>query len=374
MVGFDFDLCKRNAFLEERGVKGPLLTKTGTTIAGVIYKDGVVLGADTRSTAGNTVADKNCEKIHFIAPNIYCCGAGTAADTENVTGMISSQLELHRYGTGRQSRVITAMTLLKSHLFRYQGHVSAALVLGGVDLKGPHLFTVYPHGSTDSLPYATMGSGSLNAMAVFESGYEEDMSKDSAVALVARAIRSGIFNDLGSGSNVDICVITKDGVEYKRNYEYLQGKTYQRKKPVVYPRGTAAVVKERTIRLVDVDVLEGDATEAIDFRAGSRILEGEGSKLYEAMAARGLAGCYIVPIQKVRGVKAAHSTEFYEAAKRMERCWIRLLDSRDSGFNSYIPGGKDVPYSSYLEGFTGNVHTLWNCVRYLYSCRHPQVE
>ncbi len=33
-------------------------------------------------------------------------------------GMISSQLELHRYATGRQSRIITAMTLLKSHLFK----------------------------------------------------------------------------------------------------------------------------------------------------------------------------------------------------------------------------------------------------------------
>ena len=51
-----------------------------------VSQDGVVLGADTRSTAGTTVADKNCEKIHYIAPNIYCCGAGTAADTENVTG------------------------------------------------------------------------------------------------------------------------------------------------------------------------------------------------------------------------------------------------------------------------------------------------
>ena len=33
-------------------------------------------GADTRATAGPIVADKNCEKIHYIAPNIYCCGAG----------------------------------------------------------------------------------------------------------------------------------------------------------------------------------------------------------------------------------------------------------------------------------------------------------
>ena len=55
-------------------------------------QDGVVLGADTRSTSDTTVADKNCEKIHFIAPNIYCCGAGTAADTENVTGKLCAFL------------------------------------------------------------------------------------------------------------------------------------------------------------------------------------------------------------------------------------------------------------------------------------------
>ena len=32
------------------------------------------------------------------------------------------------------------------------------------------------------------------------------------IELVARAIRSGIFNDLGSGSNVDLCIITKGKV------------------------------------------------------------------------------------------------------------------------------------------------------------------
>ena len=71
---------------------------------------------------------------------------------------------------------------------------------------------VYPHGSTDSLPYCTMGSGSLNAMAVFEDGFREDMGVEDAKKLVARAIRSGIYNDLGSGSNVDLCIIYKDKV------------------------------------------------------------------------------------------------------------------------------------------------------------------
>lgn len=50
------------------------------------FQDGVILGADTRATEGPIVCDKNCEKIHYMAPNIYCCGAGTAADTEAVTG------------------------------------------------------------------------------------------------------------------------------------------------------------------------------------------------------------------------------------------------------------------------------------------------
>ena len=78
--------------------------------------------------------------------------------------------------------------------------------------EGGIMLQVYPHGSTDSLPYCTMGSGSLNAMAVFEDGFQEDMSEEDAKKLVARAIRSGIYNDLGSGSNVDLCIIYKDKV------------------------------------------------------------------------------------------------------------------------------------------------------------------
>lgn len=35
-----------------------------------LMKDGVVLGADTRATSSEVVADKMCVKIHHIAPNI----------------------------------------------------------------------------------------------------------------------------------------------------------------------------------------------------------------------------------------------------------------------------------------------------------------
>ena len=52
----------------------------------------------------------------------------------------------------------------------------------------------------DKLPFVTMGSGSLAAMAMMETGYKDGLSEAEAKALVASAIRAGIFNDLGSGA------------------------------------------------------------------------------------------------------------------------------------------------------------------------------
>ena len=83
--GFDFSGHLRHHALGSHGHSVPRATSTGTTIVGLIYKDGVVLGADTRATEGPIVADKNCEKIHYITDSIRCCGAGTAADTEFAT-------------------------------------------------------------------------------------------------------------------------------------------------------------------------------------------------------------------------------------------------------------------------------------------------
>lgn len=246
--GFSFDNCRRNVFLETKGFPAPKATKTGTTIVGIIFKDGVILGADTRATEDTTVADKNCEKIHYIAPNMYCCGAGTAADTSMTTRMISSQLELHRLYTNRVVRVCTANQMLKQYLFRHQGYIGAALILGGVDTIGPHLYQIYPHGSTDSLPYITMGSGSLAAISVFESRWKPDMSEEEGIQLVRDAIAAGIFNDLGSGSNVDVCVIKKGSVDYKRTYDEANKKGI-RQNSYKYPKGTTSILDTKVAKI-----------------------------------------------------------------------------------------------------------------------------
>ena len=141
--------------------------------------------------------------------------------------------------------------MLKQHLFRYQGHIGAYLVVAGVDPTGAHLFTVHAHGSTDKLPYVTMGSGSLAAMSVFETQWKPNMTRDEAVQLTSDAIQAGIFNDLGSGSNVDVCVITKEKATLLRNY-IKPNVREEKERNYRFPRGTTAVLNEKVITKEDL--------------------------------------------------------------------------------------------------------------------------
>lgn len=134
--------------------------------------------------------------------------------------------------------------MLKQYLFSYQGNVSAYLVLGGVDATGASLYTVAAHGSTDRLPFVTMGSGSLAAMAVFEDQWRENLELEDAVRLVQHAIMSGVENDLGSGGNIDITIITKDGVDVRRNSITPNERPFRRAQGYVYKRGTTAVTSD----------------------------------------------------------------------------------------------------------------------------------
>eukprot|EP01053_Blabericola_migrator_P012965 Blabericola_migrator_1__12964@NODE_859_length_6239_cov_134_489469_g609_i0_p4_GENE_NODE_859_length_6239_cov_134_489469_g609_i0NODE_859_length_6239_cov_134_489469_g609_i0_p4_ORF_typecomplete_len242_score41_46Proteasome/PF00227_26/1e46DUF4191/PF13829_6/0_16_NODE_859_length_6239_cov_134_489469_g609_i013872112 len=182
--------------------------KTGTTICGCVCRDGVVLAADTRATAGHTVFDKNCEKVEQIAPNIACAGAGTAADLQHTKRAMRFDLRLHSTTLKQLPRVETAIRRLQNMLFKYQGYVSCALIVGGVNSDGKAtLAFISPEGYQFSHPFIAMGSGGYFATSILEAGYRPDLTVDEGKELCADAIEAGIRNDMGSGSNVDVMVL-----------------------------------------------------------------------------------------------------------------------------------------------------------------------
>jgi hypothetical protein len=109
--------------------------------------------------------------------------------------------------------------MLQERLYQQGGSCGANLIVGGVYRGSSNgnsqpvavLTTIHPHGSMDlHQAYTALGSGGLAATAVLESRYKADMTLAEAVQLVQDAISAGIDNDLGSGSQVDLCIMTAD--------------------------------------------------------------------------------------------------------------------------------------------------------------------
>uniref|UniRef100_A0A3Q2XQ23 Uncharacterized protein n=1 Tax=Hippocampus comes TaxID=109280 RepID=A0A3Q2XQ23_HIPCM len=75
---------------------------TGTTIVGIKYRSGIVLCSDTRATNG---------------PTIWCCGAGTAPDTERVCRMASKHMNLFKYKYLKRPLVSHCNRIIQDYLF-----------------------------------------------------------------------------------------------------------------------------------------------------------------------------------------------------------------------------------------------------------------
>lgn len=77
--------------------------------------------------------------LQFCSPTLpSCCGAGTAADTERTTDLLSSNLSIFSLNSGRNPRVVMAVNILQDMLYRFvlHTHMCAELnIKGRVCLK-----------------------------------------------------------------------------------------------------------------------------------------------------------------------------------------------------------------------------------------------
>ncbi|KAG7942559.1 hypothetical protein I3843_16G109600 [Carya illinoinensis] len=96
-------------------LRTPIIKGTGRLL-GLIIPDHIILGANTRTIEGPIITEKNCEKIHYMAPNIYGCGAGTATETEAITGQFTTATASLLCGS--RIKVVTTLTLMKNHIFK----------------------------------------------------------------------------------------------------------------------------------------------------------------------------------------------------------------------------------------------------------------
>lgn len=190
--------------------------KTGTTTVGIAYKDGVILAAESKSTLGWLVSGKEVQKIHQIDDKMALTISGSVGDAQSMIRMLKAEINIYKLTRNAGMTVRGVATLLSNILSQSRWYPYMFMpILGGVDKNGPHVLSIDPVGGVEEDRYTSTGSGSPVAYGVLEDLFKKDMSKDEAMKVAVRAIRSARERDVMSGGKkIMVVAIDENKLEF----------------------------------------------------------------------------------------------------------------------------------------------------------------
>jgi proteasome beta subunit len=196
--------------------------KTGTSIVGIVCKDGVVMAGDRRATAGNIAVSKNTQKVVKINDWLVTSGTGMASDIEMVKKIIYAQLRLKELKTKSKPTVKEAANLIG--MMSYQNirqptmvpFIAGTLVAGKNEDGSTELYSVEPAGTVSKVEDfdANFSSGMPFILGLLERKYNKSLNVKEGAELALECIKSSTQRDTGSGNGIDVFTITKDKVEH----------------------------------------------------------------------------------------------------------------------------------------------------------------
>jgi len=182
----------------------------GTTTAGVKYKNGVVLMADKKMTS-RLVEPRSIEKISQIDEHIGCATSGLVADARVLVdyARVAAQINKITYSEKIAVELLVKKICDYKQAYTQYGGVrpfGTALLVGGVDEKGIHLYETDPSGSLTAYNAGSIGDGRNTVMEMFEEKYKDDMEFEDALLLGLEALQRASETPLRSTA-VEIGVV-----------------------------------------------------------------------------------------------------------------------------------------------------------------------
>ena len=198
------------------------MLKSNTSLVGIVCKDGVVMGADRRVTAGNLIVDKKYTKLFVVNNNIIVAFTGGVADAQLVNKLMGAELRLKELRTKSKPSVQESAHLLSNMVYRNIRSPSmipsiVGTLLAGVDEDGTaKLYTIEPAGGVYEVKEydANFSSGMPYILGLLERQYRKDLSIKEGVELAKEALKSSTQRDSGSGNGIDVFTITKEGIKH----------------------------------------------------------------------------------------------------------------------------------------------------------------
>jgi len=184
----------------------------GTTTLGFVFKYGVVIAVDSRSTMGSYIASQTVKKVIEINPYLLGTMAGGAADCSFWERELGRQCRLYELRNKERISVAAASKLLGNIVYSYKGYgLSMGTMIAGWDKTGPNLYYVDSDGTRLKGQRFSVGSGSTYAYGILDAGYKWDLTPENAIELGRRAIYHATHRDAYSGGIVNVYHIQPEG-------------------------------------------------------------------------------------------------------------------------------------------------------------------
>ena len=79
----------------------------------ITFSQGVILGADSRTTTGAYIANRVTDKLTQVHDTIWCCRSGSAADTQAVADIVHYHLGMYGITNDEPPTTQTAAALFQ---------------------------------------------------------------------------------------------------------------------------------------------------------------------------------------------------------------------------------------------------------------------
>ncbi|MEM2940198.1 MAG: proteasome subunit beta [Thermoproteota archaeon] len=184
----------------------------GATVVGIVYNDGVILGADRRAAYGTFVVSKSVKKLYRITPKIGLASAGLISDVQTIVRELNYHARMFQYNTSREITAKALSKLLSNILFANRLYpLITQTVIGGFTLNSHGIYVLDALGSVIEDKYAAAGSGTEIALGILEAEYRDKMNRIEAKELALKAIRTALQRDSASGNGIDLLILDKTG-------------------------------------------------------------------------------------------------------------------------------------------------------------------
>ena len=188
--------------------------KKGTTTCALTCKDGVVLAADTRASAGFFIADKHVMKIQKIDRHIGMTMAGGVADAQNLVDIMRYNANIYRLTDKDPIPIKSAARLCSNVLFNQRYFpFFVQIILAGVDKtkEEGQIYNIDLFGSMTSEKFIATGSGSPVAYGYLEAEFKADLGVNDAYKVAVQSIAAAIRRNAGTGDGINVVIIDRNG-------------------------------------------------------------------------------------------------------------------------------------------------------------------